>query len=92
MTFLMRHALAHANPAQLKAIYGALGNNNVKVEQHSNVKLILDSLGSRTYVEQEASSAAAAARQVLDGQQGYWAEPERMFLVELLGYIIRRDQ
>jgi geranylgeranyl pyrophosphate synthase len=91
MTFLMRHALAHADTEQARTLKAALGNKNVRPKQHEAVKQLLEQLGSREYVKHEAHEAAEAARAVLHTQQETWSAKGSEFLEELLDYIVSRD-
>lgn len=91
MTLLMRHALAHADTEQRHTLESALGNENVTREQHETVKQLLEELGSREYVKQEAYEAAEAARKILRSKQGAWSAKASEFLEELLDYIVSRD-
>jgi geranylgeranyl pyrophosphate synthase len=91
MTLLMRHALPQANTEQLRTLETALGNKDVTREQHEAVKQLLEELGSREYVKQEAYVAAEAARKVLQSKRDMWSIKASEFLEELLDYIVSRD-
>lgn len=89
MTLLMRHALSHANPTELKVLQNALGNKAVTPAQHAAVQAVLVRLGSRDYITQEAQTAAQAARDVLATQT--WDASGKEFLVALMDYIVVRE-
>ncbi len=91
MTFLMRHALAHANDEQLTLLSAALGNRQVTVEQHAQVCDLLIQLGSRDYVAREARKAAEAGLQVLAAQED-WGTKHTVFLSDLLEYVVSRKK
>jgi len=90
MTFLMRHALSHADDAQLQVLKAALGNKDVTAEQHAEVRAMLESLGSREYAKREAQRAARAGLAVLDAQKN-WDMQGTVFLSGLLEFIVRRS-
>lgn len=92
MTLLMRHALQNASVAQHDVLYAALGNENINSREHDQVKQILEQLGSREYVDREASKAVAAASAVLEAQKDTWSQSGRTFLAEVLTYSIRREK
>jgi len=91
MTLLMRHALARTDDVQRAVIEAALGNADVTPTQHREVQEILDALGSRAYISQEARKAADAAREILVTQTA-WSPEAKTFLQDLLTYIIRRER
>jgi geranylgeranyl diphosphate synthase type I len=91
MTFLMRHALAHANDEQLQMLQAALGNPQVTAAQHVSVCALLERLGSREYVATEARKAAQAGLDVLAAQTG-WDKRGKAFLTELLEFVVSRNR
>lgn len=91
MTFLMRHALAHANDEQLQTLQAALGNPDVTPAQHVVVCALLEQLGSREYVAAEARKAAQAGLDVLAAQTD-WDKSARAFLTELLEFVVSRNR
>jgi len=90
VTVLMKHALTHADATDGAVLRAALGNPDVTVEQHREVCRILESTGSREYVEQKALQEAHAAEAVLLTQPT-WDRGSCTFLKNILQYIVERE-
>src|SRR5579859_6861794 len=89
MTLLVRHALVHAKPDQLKRLHEVYGNKEATQRQHAEVCAILIDTGSRDYVVKEAQKAAQAALGLLSAQVS-WNTKGKQCLSDLLSYTISR--
>jgi geranylgeranyl diphosphate synthase, type I len=90
-TLLIQYAFEHAKQEDVQYLKEVLGKSNVTTESVANVRSILESCGSKQYIQESIGRYAEQAHKIIE-KSTFWDDAAKATLMGIVDYSIQRQR